>query len=137
VLWDVVIFPKKDDEGEEAVEAEEEEEEEEHVEAVLLVDRDPISRSFAISSKISIPDHTRGLKSRGWCPRSPVLSVRLTLRGAGEEVCVCIVIINSSTGTNQGRRHCSTHCTAAALLYDTACLLTCVHTSVLPGWILV
>ena len=42
MLWDVAIFPRKDDEGEEAVE-EEEEEEEEHVEAVLLVDREPMS----------------------------------------------------------------------------------------------
>lgn len=60
-----MIFPKKDDEGEEADE-EEDEEDVQQVEAVLLVEREPISRSFVISSYTSL----MGLNSSGEGPRS-------------------------------------------------------------------
>lgn len=68
-----MILPKKDDEGEEA---EEEEEDVQQVEAVLLVDREPTSRSLVISSYISL----MGLNSRGEGPRSLQPSVRLSFR---------------------------------------------------------
>ena len=72
---------KKEDEGEEEEdEAEEEEEDEQQVDAVLLLDLEPISRSVVSSSKISVAGHTRGLYSRVDGPGSLRLSDKPSFR---------------------------------------------------------